>query len=413
MRGYVLVGLTSLAISGCGGGGGKKKVVKPDDGADKATAKKPETDEDREAKRRKAAHEIIPEGSKCLPVVLKEEEAPRLDLAASGAEALVCAIDANPERLLGPIGCWKVDLASGGLTYKDPEPLPGRGFAVKLTNGCALGYCLPKAAKSKDGVAFFALDLEGKKVAMLSGEEVHLFDAGSKDHESSFSITGDKGITGKATNVHFVGSTVIVEAAGENTGGVWLFKTDGTAVGPMLALGGKDEKPLSTFKGSFSILDKARIAVSERGMEALHVYELENGKRAKLVRASKKPSCKPAELDAFWKGADKVSDKCKGSIEALSGHLLGATAVAGARNFLVMLRGDRLGELGVFDAKTLVENDKKTIRMPWCTESEGGDADKSSGKGEDDKKVEEKASPKGGTRGATKKTSGDPEEGGE
>jgi len=91
---------------------------------------------------------------------------------------------------------------------------------------------------------------------------------------------------------------------------------------------------------------------------------------------------------------------------------MGATAVAGAKNFLVLFRGDRLGELGVLDAKSLAE--KKAIKMPWCSEG-GGEKTESSAEGggddaKDEKKTEDKG-PKGGTRGA--KSSADPEEGGE
>jgi hypothetical protein len=402
-----------------GGGGGKKHVKKPkNDTEDTAQPAKPETEEDRAAKRLSEAHKIVPEGASCLPLALKEEEAPRLELGAKGTDALVCAFDMNPGRLLGPVGCWKVNLASGALTYTDPTPLPGRGFAVKLDDHCARGYCLPKEAKVSGETAHIAWDLDGKGVAVLVGDDVHLFDAETKAHQSSFSIRGDKGVTGNPTNVHFVGEHVIVEAAEEGaSSGVWLFKTDGTAVGQVMALGGKDEKPVSTYKGSVSILDKTSIGVADHGMETLTTVVLEDGKRAKLVRQGKKPACKPAELDAFWHNGDKVSDKCRGSVEALSGHLVGATAVKGAKNFLVLLRGDRLGELGVLDAKSLVET--KSFKMPWCTE--GGDG----GGGEGADKESADAEPKGGAdKGADKNDkkdkkdkprtrSADPEEGGE
>src|SRR5690606_22188993 len=121
------------------------------------------------------------------------------------------------------------------------------------------------------------------------------------------------------------------------------------------SLGGREEKPISTYKGSVSILDDNRIGVSERGMSTLTTYQVANGARAKLVRKVGKPKCKAAEVEAFWIDGDKVSDKCKESMSKLSGHLIGATAVAGAKNFLVMLRGERLGDLAVLDAKTLAE----------------------------------------------------------
>jgi hypothetical protein len=403
MRGYMLVGWTTLAFA-CGGGGGKKTAKKPKATADSTEeVAKPETEEDRAAARRTEAHKLVPEGSSCLPASLKDEDAPRLELGAIGVDAIVCAVDTKPDRLLGPVGCWKVDLATGALAYKDPEPLPARGFSVLLDGQCARGYCVPNEAKVTEKVAHIAWDTDGKKVAVLVGDDVHLFDAESKDHESSFSIRGDKGVTNNPTAVHFVGSTIVVEGADEGANaGVWIFKSDGTQVGQVMGLGGKEEKPLSTYKGSVSILDKARIAVSERGMETLTTYDVENGKRAKLVRNAKKPACKAAELDAFWHDGDKVSDKCKGSVEALSGHLMGATAIAGKTNFLVLLRGDRLGELGVLDAKSLAE--KKSIKTPWCADGEGGAAAKkeeaSGGDGEKKKST---------TRGK----SADPEEGGE
>ena len=94
--------------------------------------------------------------------------------------------------------------------------------------------------------------------------------------------------------------------------------------------------------------------------------------------------------------------------------MIGATAVKGAKNFLVLLRGDRLGELGVLDAKSLAEN--KALKMPWCTEGGDGEKTESSAEGGGDDKdekeeKEEKKDSKGGTRGA--KSSADPEEGGE
>jgi len=373
MRGF-LVGFIGVALAACGGGGGKKPVKKPVKKVEPVAEKK-ETESDRAAKRLADAQKIVPDGSACLPMSLKEENAPRLELAAAGADAIVCAIDTDKDRLLGPVGCWKIDLASGGLSYKTPEALPGRGFEVKLHESCAWGYCLPKEAKVSGSTAHIAWDVDGKKVAVLVGDDVHLFDAESKAHESSFSIRGDKGVTSTPVSLLFVGPAVVVEGKDDGANAqAWVFKADGTAMGPVTTLGGKEEKPVSTYKGSISVLDKNRVGVSEHGMETLTVFEIDSGKRSKLVRTSKKAACKPAELDAYWHDGEKVSDKCKGSIEALSGHLVGATAVAGAKNFLVLLRGDRLGELGVLDAKTLAE--KKAIKMAWC-DAGGGDAAKS------------------------------------
>jgi hypothetical protein len=402
----------------CGGGGKKDNTFKPSE-TDTEVNKKPkqETEEDRARKRLSLAHEIVPEGSSCLPASLKQENAPRLELGAAGREALVCAIDQDRERLLGPVACWKLDVTSGKLEYRNPEPLPGRGFTVKLDGKCARGYCLPTAPKAT--TAHMARNIDGTKVAVLVDDQVHLFDGASKAHESSFSIRGDKAVTNEPRAVHFVAESILVEGADEGPyAAVWVFKSDGTPVGPITTLGGKEEKPISIHHGSFSILDKSRVAVAEKGMELLTTYDVTTGARAKLVRKVPKLACKPAELDAYWVDGDKVTDKCKASIDKASGHLMGGTVVAGGKSLVILLRGNRLGELAIVDPKSLAEKSK--LQMPWCdAEGAGGGAkDASADKGGADKaadKAEEKApaKKKATTRGAVPADSSDPQEGGE
>ena len=357
-----------LALAACGGGNKKAAPKKPTHEVE-APPPKVETEEDRAAKRLSKAHDLIPEGTKCLPAKLKEDGAPELELAAVGTDAIVCAIDKDKDRLLGPVACWKVDLASGGLEYQDPSTtvLPGMNVDVKLDDHCARGFCLPKEAKvAGTGAAHMSWNIDKTKVAVLVGDDVHIFDAASKAHESSFSVRGDKGLTNDPVGIHFVGDMIFVEGADQGPySAVWGFKAaDGSPSGPINALGGKDEKPVSTWHGSVSVLDKGHIALAEKGMDMLTIYEVDTGKRTKLVRKLPKVACKPDELDAFWHDGDKVTDKCKDSVMKASGHLIGATAVMGSKSLLVLLRNDRLGELAVMDAKTLAE--KKAIKMPWC-----------------------------------------------
>jgi hypothetical protein len=411
MRGHLAVRYAILGLLVACGGGGKKKVDKPSDDVEAKAPPKKETEEDRAKKRLSQAHEIVPEGSSCLPAALKGENAPRLELGASGRDALICAIDEDKDRLLGPIACWKINVTSGKLEYKDPAPLPGRGFPVKLDGTCARGYCLPSAPK--DSIVHMAVNIDGTKVAVLADDEVHIFNAESKAHESSFTIRGDKGVTNQPREVHFVADAILVEGADEGANAnVFVFKTDGTAVGPIMGLGGKPEKPVSIHHGSFSILDKTRVALAEKGMEFLHTYDVTNGARAKLVRKVPKLVCKPAELDAYWVDGDKVTDKCKDSIKKASGSLMGADVVAGGKSHLVLLRGDRLGQLAIVDNKSLAEKSK--LDMPWCGADGGGGKEQAAA---DEKPAEEKASAKDSkkktTRGAVPADSSDPQEGGE
>src|SRR5262249_62415125 len=95
------------------------------------------------------------------------------------------------------------------------------------------------------------------------------------------------------------------------------------------------------------------------------VYEVDSGKRTKLVRKISNGPCKKDELDNYWKDdGDKLGAKCKDHMGKMFGHLVGADAVAGSKNLLVLLRGPRLGEFAILDPKTLTE--KKAIKMPWC-----------------------------------------------
>jgi hypothetical protein len=367
--------LTPLAVLACGGGSKQATTPASESGEDVAPPPAPaETEADRENKRRAEALAIVPEGSACLPAVLKNPNAPRLELAAVGSEAVVCAIDQDRTRLLGPVACWNIAVGGaqpGALSYQPPAPLPGRGLSVMLDDRCARGFCLPAdASVPADQVAMMAWNLDGTKAAVLAGDVVHIHDAASKAHESSFSIRGERGVSSEPTAIHWNGDAVFVEASDGTTSPVWVFKPDGTPVGPIEALGGKDKVALSTRNGSFLLLDKERVAISERGFSTLTIYETETGKRTKLVRKLPASPCKKDELEAMWRSpAATMSQKCKDHVARTYAHLIGADAVAGTKNLLVLLRGPRLGELAVIDAKTLAE--RKTIKMPWC---EGGDA---------------------------------------
>lgn len=407
MSGYRALALSFFVLVACGGKSKPPAKPAPDDTVEAKPAPKPETEADRTKKRHDAAVAIVPQGSTCLPAALKGDAAPRLELAGEGADAVLCAIDTDPSRLLGTLGCWKLNLKnldaktnSPGLVYQEPAPLPGHDVDVLLDGHCARGYCLPDDAKLGDSkVAHMSWSLDGAKVAVLAGDDVHLFDAASKSHASSFSVKGDKGVAAPPVAVYFAGDVIFVEGRDDTTDSIWAFKADGTAVGPINALGGKVEKPVSIVKGAFSILDPNRVGLADHGMETLTTYEIATGKRTKAVRRIGKLACKRAEVDAYWAGGDKVTDTCRTALEKSSAALIGATAVMGKSNLLVVLRGARLGELGVLEPKSLTES-KKAFHLPWC--DAGGEAAAPAPAADE--------APK--TRGPVKR-SNDPEEGGQ
>lgn len=411
-----------LALAACGGG--EKKVKQPKPEKEVVAKPKQETEADREAKRKAAREAIVPPGENCLPAALKEPGAPQLELAAIGVDAVLCAVDTDSSRALGPVGCWKVDLKNMGngtvpLIAQDPVPQPGHDLVAQVHDGCAMGFCTP-GKNANAPVAHLSFNADGKQVAMLVGTDVHIFDAASKQHVSTFGVTGEKGVQGTPTAIHFVGDSVVVEGGNEDAPGAWVFKADGNPTGPIMALGGKDEKQINIKHGSFSVLDPNKVALADHGMDTFTVYEISSGKRTKAVHKPAKLACKPAEIEAYWADGDKVTDKCKDSIAKAIGPWVGATAVLGAHSLLFVMKGDRLGELAIVDPKTLVET-KKALKMQWCGGEGGGEA--SDGKAAKPKAAkmkadkaddadEEKAAPKSGSRSPVKK-GGDPEDGGE
>lgn len=374
--------IAPIAVLACGGGG--KPPAKPTPEPPVVDVKKPppapETEEDREKRRHGDALAIIPKDSTCLPPALKNTNALRLELAAIDKAAVVCAIDQDRTRLLGAVGCWTVQLLgahTGELTYQSPAPLPGRGLTVMLDDRCARGFCLPKDAEvPQDPVAMMAWNLDGSKVAVLVGDTMHIYDAASRAHEASFSIRGDKGVASEPTAIHWNGAAIFVQATDGTSAPVYVFKQDGAPMGALEALGGgKDRAALSTRHGSFVLLNETRVGISEQGFSSLTTYEIDTGKRAKLVRKVPPSPCKKDELEALWRDpAAAASTRCKDYVSRNYAHLMGADMVAGSKNFLALLRGPRLGELAVIDSKTLAE--LKTIKMPWC--DAGGSADKAS-----------------------------------
>jgi hypothetical protein len=390
-----------LVVVACGGS--KKEAAQPEQEAVVAPPPHKETEEDRAKKRHDAAVAIVPENSTCLPASLKADNAPRLELAAEGSDAVLCAVDTDPSRLLGSVGCWTIDLKnvdpktnSPGLVWQAPAPLPGHDVDVLLDGKCARGFCMPDDAKLDGNTAHMSWSPDGKIVAVLVGDDVHIFDAAAKTHTSSFSTKVDKGPTATPVAIYHAGAAIFVEGRDDSTDSVWVFRPDGSAVGPITALGGKADQPLSIAKGSFSIIDDSRVALADHGMETLTTYEISTGKRVKAVRKVGKVACKPTEIDTYYKGGDKVTDKCRAALDKTAGSLVGATAVMGKSNLLVVLRGDRLGELAIIEPKSLTES-KKSFHLPWC--DAGGDV------------KDDVGAPTGGTRGAVQK-SGDPEDGG-
>ncbi len=362
-----------VSLAACGGGSSKKETKKPTESKTnkkkKPTTAKKETEEDRERKREAAAESLVAADSKCLPTALKDPSSQlTLELGALGSEAILCAMDHDPDRLLGAAGCWTINLADSALAYRDRKAIPGRGYPVNLNGGCARGYCLPKDQDAGSGPALIAWSLDGAEVAVQAGDHVHIFNAESKDLSKSVALrdgaVGDKAIAGSPTGLWFVGDTLFLQGGEAAASSIWIYKVDGTAAGQMAGLG-KGNAPVSMSHGSFSVLDKDRVAVAERGFSTLTIFEVASGKRSKLVRKVSPGPCKSAQVESFFSAEPgELPAKCLTHLKKSYDHFSGTTMVAGSKNFLGALSGERVGELAVIDSKNLSE--KRSIKLPWC-----------------------------------------------
>lgn len=385
-----------FSLAACGGGDSKKEAKKPTASKTTTKKKKPavkkETEEDRAKKREAAAEELVAADSKCLPTALKDPSSKMtLELGALESEAILCAMDNDSDRLLGAAGCWTIDLGESGLSFRNRNAIPGRGFHAKVDDGCVRGYCLPKDQEVGDKPALIAWSLDSSQAAVVAGDQLHLFSAESKELNKSIALRdpshGDKAIPGDPTGLWFLGDTVFLQGGEPGASSIWIYKGDGSAAGPLMGLG-KGNAPVSMGHGSFSILDKDRVAVAERGFSTLTIFEVASGKRSKLVRKVSAGPCKSAQVESFFSAEPgEIPAKCLTHLKKTYDHFSGTTMVAGSKNFLGALGAERVGELAVIDSKNLSE--KRAIKLPWCEGGTPASASRSMVSGDAEAKISE------------------------
>lgn len=379
--------VVGASLVACGGGSGKKTtktpVVKKDSkgkpAKDPKKKKKPVTEEDRAKKREEQASKLIASDSTCLPTDLKNPDAKMaFELGAVGGLAIVCAMDRDPERALGAVGCWDVDLTAGTIKFRDRSGIPGRGYQAAIQGGCVRGYCLPKDQEvATDQPALISWSLDGAQVAVAAGDQVHLYDAASKELAKSVPLRdpahGDKAMPGVPKALWFLGDNLFLHGGEEGATTIWSYKTDGTANGQLMGLG-KGNEPVSMHHGSFFLLDKDRVAASERGLSTLTIFEVGTGKRSKLVRKISNGPCRSNQVDAYFstEAPAALPAKCVSHLKKTFADFDGTTMVAGSKNFLAALTSDRVGELAVIDTKNLSE--KRAIKLPWCEAATAAEA---------------------------------------
>ena len=130
-------------------------------------------------------------------------------------------------------------------------------------------------------------NVDRSKVAVLAGDQIHLFDAESRTYASSFSIRGERGVSGAPTGLYWNDAAILVVADDGAASPVWVFRPDGEPLGPILSPD-RPATPLSTRNGAVLLLDALRVGIAERGFSTLTIYDTATG--VQTLRARRLPA---------------------------------------------------------------------------------------------------------------------------
>ena len=161
----------------------------------------------------------------------------------------------------------------------------------------------------------------------------------------SFTIRGDKGVTNDPTAIHWVGDAIFVEGADRaRTRGLGVQGRDGTPVGPIerARRQGRASRCRRT-SGSFVDPRQERASRSpSRASRRSTIYEVDTGKRAKLVR--KLPTKPPCKADRARRVLARRDGQGRRQVQGAHDEDLRAPdrrgrASPARKNLLVLLRG--------------------------------------------------------------------------
>jgi|GEM_PF-3376354 len=246
----------------------------------------------------------------CMPAWYGEADygrRPKLTLSRVGDAVVLCAVDQDHERLVGTLGCWAVDPATGGLSAHAAISPPGQGHLAKVTDGCVEGLC----AEGLEGeTALVATNIDGTRAVVLGDREprFHVFDTATKKEIKAFvnsPVDGeadDKAISNEPIEIYFVGQRIYV--LGTDAGpwmGVWRFADHGMRLGPIK----EGEALASLYGGSLSVLDDGHVGASLRGLDSLIILDVTGGEPVSVRRATPKSPCSAEELDLMGDGAEE------------------------------------------------------------------------------------------------------------
>ena len=327
------------------------------------------------AKRHAAALAIVPEGTHVPAGRAQGRRRAALELAAVGSATRSCARSTPTRR-----ACSAPSAAGRSTSTRRRARVPGRRRRCPATHrrqarrraARGASACRRTRRLPADKVAHMSWNLDGTKVAVLVGDDVHLFDAASKAHavERSRSAATRASPNDRSRSTSSA-TTIFVEGADQGPySAVWAFKADGTPVGPITGIGGKDEKPISTTTGLVLAARQEPRRARRAGLPTRH--ELRDRRPASAqarAQARQARRASPTSSTRSGRTATRSPTSARTRSTKAFGPLIGATAVAGQQEPARAAARRPPRRARVLDPKTLAE--KKAIKLPWCERRRG------------------------------------------
>jgi hypothetical protein len=298
---------------------------------------------------------VIPVGATCIPrslrptVGLENHEQGQLELQLGLADGTptLCAHfkrlqdweeSTAPPQPVGTAACWQVDATKQRLAPIAPRLLPGLPVHTELVNGCAQGFCLPKATPlPTDARPMIALNDTSGLAAILILHSMsqsmngYVFDPSTKKLLRTFVVNAEDVIT----RVVFLGDRIVAQhckaAAHCN---FRVFATIAPTPEP-ISLTVKGKSFTNGHLGMLTVLEPGSLGFADVGWFAFGRFDAKTN-TVTTVRNKKPSKCARQAIDDMQVGAcarkqvDPFAD---------------AYVIATGKTFLARLSAPRSGDL--------------------------------------------------------------------
>jgi hypothetical protein len=281
----------------------------------------------------------------------------RYTLNRTGGKLVVCGNNAGGVV----VGCWGVD-ANGKLSARPAIPVPGASRGIARGTTCHDGMCWPPAQMGPLQLARLVMHPDGKRAAVLVGNNVSVYDVASKKPISRFRLRknpgdapGEHEITNHPVDLFVVGETAFVLGVDVIPGaGLFPYSLQGKALGPEYA---------GVFLGGVAI-DEHKLVLNDTALTELTILDgLDADQARTITRNVPEGPCKLSddpEILLRQDGYKPGTDKCQDYMLKHYTPYVGATIVSHGKGFI------GLGNIELFTLDgNLVET--RRVKLAVCS----------------------------------------------